>query len=736
MKNVFPLLCFLLLGVGAEAQYYQNRAVRFGPGAYYASESDVYFDYTGAFTVEAWVKPDSIALDMMIIGKNFQSGYAFGLRQLSPTAACLRLIINGSFVNSVDSVRINRWTHVAASYDGASGVNFYINGQPSATFGGPVTGPIGQNNDDFYIGADRISGTPAFFFRGEIDELRIWDGVLPGNRIQTQRFIPLGIDQPDPAGYYPLTEAFRMNSSSGGAPLLSDCWPHHKMIPHGVGIMDHSNETSAYIDYNNHIYFDGNSSLKILSNASSNRLIPGKSLTVEAWIRIDTLAPSPAPYMGIFTQSGGTNEVPWGLYVDRTEGKLFFVKNGTDPVQGGKTRDGQWHHVAATCDNDLGMILLYVDGEQVAYQSFNTATGSIPQSDLPWTVGSFEATDYSALKFSGGIDEVRLWRNTVRTPAQIRKYLYVGLDDQINDPRIDSLVVFNFDGTTRQSNKAVIDGLPPLYAGFVNAPRFVSPKSGIGTSGTSPLLRHDGYAYPQEFTMKRAQKKIRDFSPVSDTLAVSGITGGAASLEVALLLNHSSVSDLDIYLHSPAGDSLQLTASDLTGCYEDGIMTLFIPEAALPYNASCNAPSSAPFSPAVRPAGDPVAVMAGNPNGNWRLRISDRANGDVGFIHAWGLHITGGTSITEPETAMFKSYVYPNPNDGIGTVYFELPQSQTVLLEIFDQTGRRLRQQPISDAPAGKNYVELDLRSLPAGVYHYRLTAPGYRADGKMLIGK
>lgn len=735
MKNIFPLLCFLLSGVGADAQYYQNRAVKFGQGRYYSSESEIYFDYTGPFSIEAWIKPDSIALDMMIVGKNFQSGYAFGLRQFSSTAAGLRLLVNGTFVNSVDSVIINRWTHVAVSYDGASAVKFYIDGQESATSAGPVVGPITQNNDDFYIGADRISGAPDFFFHGEIDELRIWSEVLPGSKIRQQRFIPLGLDIPDDAGYYPLGEAFRMNISSGATPLLSDCWPHHKMIPHGVGVMDHSNETSTYIDYNNHMYFDGNSGLKIMSNGSSDRLIAGKSLTLEAWARIDTLAPLHS-FMPIFTQSWGTNQVAWGLYVNMALGRLFFIKNGVDVAAGGKIRDGQWHHVAVTCDNGTGRIILYIDGLEVDNRTFNPATESIQQIDIPWNIGYFESSNLTSYKFVGNIDEVRLWRNTARTQAEIRKYLYTGLDDQINDPRIDSLVVFNLDGTSRQSNKAVIDGMPPLYANLLNTPRFASSKIN-GNSPTSPLLRYDDLGYPQEFTLKRAQKPIKNLQSVSDTLAVSGVVGGAASVEVAVLLNHTYVADLEIRLYSPAGDSVLLTNSASNACSGNDIITIFSVDALLGYSAYCDTPNDAtPSSPSIRPVENTAAVMAGSPNGNWRIRVSDVSNGDIGFLHAWGLRITGGASLSEAAAAGFDTYVFPNPSHGNTTLYFNLPQPQTVFLDIFDQTGRQLRQQQISDAPAGKNYVELDLGSFPAGVYYYRLTAPGYRADGKMLIGK
>jgi hypothetical protein len=75
-------------------------------------------------------------------------------------------------------VPLNRWTHLAATYDGTT-TSLYINGVLSGTTGA-FTGPIVANDKNVYIGAD-----PDYLYSpvGAVDEVRLWNVARTGPEI-------------------------------------------------------------------------------------------------------------------------------------------------------------------------------------------------------------------------------------------------------------------------------------------------------------------------------------------------------------------------------------------------------------------------------------------------------------------------------------------------------------------------------------------------------------------------
>ncbi|MBO6574116.1 MAG: DUF1929 domain-containing protein [Rhodothermales bacterium] len=66
---------------------------------------------------------------------------------------------------------------------------------------------------------------------------------------------------------------------------------------------------------------------------------------------------------------------------------------------------------------------------------------------------------------------------------------------------------------------------------------------------------------------------------------------------------------------------------------------------------------------------------------------------------------------------------YPNPFNPITTIGFDLPQSATVRLEVFDMTGRRVALLASGAHPAGRHQARFDGSRFASGMYFYRLTA-------------
>lgn len=81
----------------------------------------------------------------------------------------------------------------------------------------------------------------------------------------------------------------------------------------------------------------------------------------------------------------------------------------------------------------------------------------------------------------------------------------------------------------------------------------------------------------------------------------------------------------------------------------------------------------------------------------------------------------------------------PNPFSQSTTIRFALPVASRVRLDIFDTQGRRVRTLADGQWAAGYQNVDWDKRNesggiVRPGVYLYRLTAGGYRAQKKMVL--
>ena len=76
-------------------------------------------------------------------------------------------------------VSLDTWHHIAITYDGRR-KRLYVGGSLVASEDVPTTSPDGQ---DIFIGADQNAGAIALPFDGELDEIRIYRGVLSGPEI-------------------------------------------------------------------------------------------------------------------------------------------------------------------------------------------------------------------------------------------------------------------------------------------------------------------------------------------------------------------------------------------------------------------------------------------------------------------------------------------------------------------------------------------------------------------------
>ncbi len=145
------------------------------------SFGDYYGLNSGSFSIEAWIKPDRLTGTQTILSKrnanNLSTGYDFSLVDK-------RLFFrwNGAQVFANQTMTMNRWYHVAVTFDGDK-YQLYIDGFPvnNATIGFTPS----SNVNKALIGAmDRSIAQPTNFFSGGIDEVRIWNTSLTLTQIR------------------------------------------------------------------------------------------------------------------------------------------------------------------------------------------------------------------------------------------------------------------------------------------------------------------------------------------------------------------------------------------------------------------------------------------------------------------------------------------------------------------------------------------------------------------------
>ena len=180
----------------AEYDFDGTKYITFGYAPQVVVERSVYFDGSvdyidvednldldpSGFTVSAWIKRDAADTGTKsILSKrdlSFTQGY--DLRILNDNRIQITWI-NGltQTLSSTTSIPDDEWHHVAAIYNGST-VSIYIDGVLDNS--GVRTAPV-STTDSFLIAAAG-KGTTTQHFRGNIDEVRVWDTDLTEDQLR------------------------------------------------------------------------------------------------------------------------------------------------------------------------------------------------------------------------------------------------------------------------------------------------------------------------------------------------------------------------------------------------------------------------------------------------------------------------------------------------------------------------------------------------------------------------
>lgn len=179
-------------------------------------------DITGNLTFEAWVKIEQRASTlgslMVIAGKwNFGAANQRSWRLfLDNTDDKVRLqVSNDGTFNTPTTISgntafvagdVGKWKHIAVAFTAATPTAaVYFNGQSvGATVHASGSTSIFNSTAAYAIGADYNNGTPADFFDGKIDDVRVWNTTRSASQIAAFYNRPLVGNEANLVAYHKL----------------------------------------------------------------------------------------------------------------------------------------------------------------------------------------------------------------------------------------------------------------------------------------------------------------------------------------------------------------------------------------------------------------------------------------------------------------------------------------------------------------------------------------------------
>ena len=381
----------------------------FAPGVLYSSANNggsIYFnggtDYltipssasvpsTGNFTIETWVYPTSTSDGAIFYLLGNTTSYA-GLRVGYAGYFYLLHSTNGSSwavnSNSLGSVPINQWYHIAVTRNGNAGT-FYINGVSTYTF---TFGTLASGSLQF-IGAYQY--TTFYYFTGYLSNLRITNGTA----VYTSNFTP-PTTPPTPTA---STTLLLLGTNTG----VQDATGKNDIIT--VGSAKTQSNTVKY--GTGAMYFDGaGSSMYVPSNVKFG--FGTGNFTIEFWLYLNATTTQT-----IFSElSTGSTQVVPHIYYSNASGIRYFV-NGADVITGGALSTGTWYHIAVC--RSAGSTKMFINGTQTG-STYTDSNNYL--SSTPIILGDYDIPPTGTSTLNGYIDDLRITNGVARYTANFTPF--------------------------------------------------------------------------------------------------------------------------------------------------------------------------------------------------------------------------------------------------------------------------------------------------------------------------
>ncbi len=440
MKRTILLLFIMLLFRNIIAQN-GGYALNFDGNDYANKVNGVLTGITN-ITIEAWVNVANDASGTMYL-VNQRSGGDIGINGQYVLQINDDLSVdfwdhgtNYGFSDNTSSTGFNitkgEWTHIAVVVNGLNAY-YYKNGKLVRTEVSSAGSQVSYADIDFTLGKD--GRDPGKYFKGKMDEVRVWTIARTETEINTNMYKQLIGSEANLVAYY-------LMSDGSGTSLLDDGATTNNLTISGATWV----ASNAFAGPRQALNFDGTNDYVNCNNPLN---ITDNTMSVESWI-----------YPTNFKSDSWLNTILgndyWGGAGSRSEGYVFRYggANGNLDFVMSSQSDANWHvasasgvltlnkwqHVAAIYNGTS--VKLYVNGIEVASAAYShniyasTQNASISNS----------AGDPLNRLMVGKIDELRVWGDA-RTASEIRENMMTTLTG--NEPDLLAYYRFDhYDGTT------------------------------------------------------------------------------------------------------------------------------------------------------------------------------------------------------------------------------------------------------------------------------------------------
>jgi membrane protein implicated in regulation of membrane protease activity len=363
------------------------------------------------FTLEAWVRPDHEQEFVPIFYKEAEGFYSYSLYLGVFEKGALEGFVTDeepgwAEVSSHEPLPSKTWTHVAFTSDGAH-LRLYVNGelvdQGSARDVKESEGPL-------YLGC--FPGSEQFF-KGKIDEVRIYDRALDGQEVRADQNAAI---QMPPS---PVIAAYSFDENEGTVA--------HDYAGGHDGTIEGANWTKGR--FGSALEFDAEEEDVVTIPTSPD--LDLEDFTLEAWVK-----PQQAGEMPVLAKGEGEG-YGYGLYA-ATDAAGYITNNEAVEayaVSGGESTPLKaWAHIAVTSDGDK--LRFYVNGQLVDERS---GANVISGGEAPLLIGgshSFVPAEF----FKGRIDNVRLYGRALNE-GEITSDMHTGIET----PSAGPIAAYSFD---------------------------------------------------------------------------------------------------------------------------------------------------------------------------------------------------------------------------------------------------------------------------------------------------
>lgn len=451
LHTISLLLLGLLFGsLSIHQAAAQNHALNFN-----GTNNFVTFPYSPALdlvdgTIEFWMRPDWVA------GVPTQNPCILAYRTAMGTRFSLHVQADLSGVGIWNGISYQvrpfpfvqgTWYHVALVESGTS-TTFYVNGVSiGATANGFNTSVV---NAPLTVGWSNVPSQTQEYFRGDIDEVRIWNTLRTPAEISANRNTEINPQQTGLVAYYRFNQGAAGGNNTGVNRLidLAACTTgtlnNFALAGAASNWVSASNGISLVAPFggNNTLNFNGTNNFVTFPYSPALDLVDG---TIEFWMRPNWAPGSNGQNPCVLGYRAGFAATRFSVHVEDNLSGIGIWNGISYQVRPFPFVQGTWYHIAVVESGTS--TTFYVNGVSIGATAngFNTAV-----SNAPLTIGWSNDPLYPNEYFRGEIDEMRIW-NTVRTPAQIT----ANLNSEINLPQAGLVAYYRFNqGVAGASNAA------------------------------------------------------------------------------------------------------------------------------------------------------------------------------------------------------------------------------------------------------------------------------------------